>query len=75
MELPFATPDSGTQWMWVEVLRWTGDTIEGVLSYEPFNVPDLHAGQRVTGSMDDVFDYNLPARGRAGRGKRDVADY
>ncbi len=51
------TADDGTEWMWVEVLRWNGDTIEGVLSNEPFNVPDLHAGQRVTGSMDDVFDY------------------
>lgn len=57
VKLPFATPDGGNEWMWVEVLRWNGDTIEGVLSNEPFDVPDLHAGQRVTGSMDDVFDY------------------
>jgi len=57
LKLPFATADDGTEWMWVEVLRWNDDTIEGLLSNEPFNVPDLHAGQRVTGSMDDVFDY------------------
>lgn len=57
VKLPFATPDGGSEWMWVEVLRWNGDTIEGVLSNEPFNIPDLHAGQRVQGSMDDVFDY------------------
>lgn len=57
VKLPFATPDGGNEWMWVEVLRWNGDTIEGVLSNEPFNIPDLHAGQRVQGSMNDVFDY------------------
>jgi len=57
VKLPFETPNGGKEWMWVEVLRWNGDTIEGVLSNEPFDVPDLHAGQRVKGSMADVFDY------------------
>lgn len=57
VKLPFAKPDGGNEWMWVEVLRWNGDRIEGVLSNEPFDIPDLHAGQRVTGSMDEVFDY------------------
>jgi uncharacterized protein YegJ (DUF2314 family) len=57
VKLPFKTPDGGNEWMWIEVLRWNGDTIEGVLSNEPFAIPDLHAGQRVTGSMEDVFDY------------------
>jgi uncharacterized protein YegJ (DUF2314 family) len=57
VKLPFEVPDGGNEWMWVEVLRWNGDTIDGVLSNEPFNIPDLHAGQRVTGSTSDVFDY------------------
>jgi uncharacterized protein YegJ (DUF2314 family) len=57
VKLPFETPDGGTEWMWVEVLRWDGDTIDGVLSNEPFDIPDLHAGQRVKASMSDVFDY------------------
>lgn len=57
VKLPFETPDGGTEWMWVEVLRWNGDTLDGVLSNDPFNIPDLHAGQRVQGSMAEVFDY------------------
>lgn len=57
VKLPFATSSGGTEWMWVEVVRWDGDAIEGVLNNEPFEVPELHAGQRVRGKTDDVFDY------------------
>jgi uncharacterized protein YegJ (DUF2314 family) len=59
VKLPFATPDGGNEWMWVEVARWEGDTIHGVLTNEPFQIPDLHAGQRVRGNAGDVFDYLL----------------
>jgi uncharacterized protein YegJ (DUF2314 family) len=54
---PFDTPDGGREWMWVEVTSWTGDKIKGLLSNEPFNIPDLHAGQVVEVSEADVFDY------------------
>lgn len=57
VKLPFETPTGGAEWMWVEVSRWEGDTIEGVLGNEPFDIPGLHAGQRITGSAADVFDY------------------
>lgn len=43
--------------MWVEVVRWDGDQIEGVLDNEPFAIPTLRAGQQVRGSANDVFDY------------------
>lgn len=56
VKLPFATAAGGTEWMWVEVSRCNDDKIEGVLSYEPFDVPYLHAGQKVTGNANDVFD-------------------
>lgn len=57
LKAPFDTPDGGTEWMWVEVSAWDGEKIKGLLKNEPYNIPDLHGGQEVEVSQDDVFDY------------------
>lgn len=57
VKAPFATPEDGNEWMWVEVTRWEGEDITGVLNNEPANVPSLHSGQIVKVRMQDVFDY------------------
>lgn len=57
VKAPFATPDAGREWMWVEVTSWNGDSITGLLKNEPFQIPNLHAGQIVEVSEADVFDY------------------
>lgn len=57
VKAPFATPDGGNEWMWVEVTRWTGEAIEGLLKNEPVRIPGLHGGQIVTVRQPQVFDY------------------
>jgi uncharacterized protein YegJ (DUF2314 family) len=57
LKAPFDTSDGGHEYMWVEVTRWTGDAVEGLLQNEPFNVPELKAGQKVQISEATVFDY------------------
>jgi uncharacterized protein YegJ (DUF2314 family) len=57
VKAPFATPGGGNEWMWVEVTTWNGDAITGLLKNEPFDIPDLHAGQIVKVSESRVFDY------------------
>ena len=57
VKAPFDTPEGGNEWMWVEVLAWEGDTIRGLLKNQPFDIPDLHAGQNVQVNQEDVFDY------------------
>ena len=57
VKLPFDTRGGGTEWMWVEVSRWEDGKVFGVLQNEPFDIPGMHAGQRVTGQVNDVFDY------------------
>lgn len=54
---PFAKASGGSEWMWVEVSKWQGEKIEGVLKNEPYEVPSLHAGQMVQVSQGKVFDY------------------
>ena len=57
LKAPFKTTDGSNEWMWVEVSRWQEGRITGVLDNDPFNVPDLHAGQTVAINEEDVFDY------------------
>lgn len=57
VKAPFTTRGGGNEWMWVEVARWNGDAIEGLLKNEPVDVPALHAGQMVKVSQAKVFDY------------------
>ena len=59
VKAPFAKPDGGNEWMWVEVVAWRGSRIRGVLANEPFEVPGLRAGQEVVVDEGDVFDYIL----------------
>lgn len=57
VKAPFHTKDGGTEWMWVEVSKWKDGKIEGLLDNDPFNVPDLRAGEVVEVREEDVFDY------------------
>lgn len=57
VKAPFTTDDGGNEWMWVEVTKWNGDAIEGVLQNDPDKVAGLRAGQRVKVRQQDVFDY------------------
>lgn len=57
VKAPFATPEGGNEWMWVEVTSWDGDGISGLLKNEPTNIPSLHGGQMVKVSQSKVFDY------------------
>ncbi len=56
---PFAAPDGRSEWMWVEVVRFKGDTYEGILQNDPFWIPNLKSGARVEVKADSVFDYIL----------------
>jgi uncharacterized protein YegJ (DUF2314 family) len=57
VKAPFATPDGGKEWMWVEVLSWKGEVINGLLKNEPYYIPDLKGGTEVAVNQRDVFDY------------------
>jgi uncharacterized protein YegJ (DUF2314 family) len=57
LKAPFATPDGGTEWMWVEITSWKGDDIKGTLQNDPVEVPGLRAGQIIEVREKDIFDY------------------
>lgn len=59
VKVPFRTTDGGTEWMWVEVVRWDGDKIDGILQNDPFDVPALKSGSRVEVKASEIFDYVL----------------
>lgn len=57
VKAPFKTRSGGNEWMWVEVVRWNGSTIQGVLQNDPYEVPGLKAGARVEVEESSIFDY------------------
>jgi len=46
-----------TEWMWVEVTKWEGDIIEGILDNDPDFVKSVRAGSRVSVNVNEAFDY------------------
>ena len=59
VKAPFATQSNSVEWMWVEVVKWQGETINGILKNQPYDVPELNRGAEVVVSEQDVFDYIL----------------
>lgn len=59
LKAPFKVPAGGNEYMWVEVVNWEGESIAGLLSNDPVDIPDLEAGARVSIKEADVFDYLL----------------
>ncbi|MEM7164553.1 MAG: DUF2314 domain-containing protein [Planctomycetota bacterium] len=57
VKAPFETESGGTEWMWVEVVTWKDKQILGILTNDPFEIPDLHAGARVEVDEELLFDY------------------
>jgi uncharacterized protein YegJ (DUF2314 family) len=59
LKAPFKLNDTDNEWMWVEVTKWQGSSIEGILQNEPYEITDLRAGSKVVVSQLDIFDYIL----------------
>jgi uncharacterized protein YegJ (DUF2314 family) len=57
VKAPFKTPDGGQEWMWIEVVKWEGEKIYGILMNDPHYIPGLKSGARVETTEDVVFDY------------------
>lgn len=59
LKAPFKTDDGGNEWMWIEVVTWNEDTIEGILQNEPYYIKNLKSGTKVKVKQADIFDYIL----------------
>jgi uncharacterized protein YegJ (DUF2314 family) len=57
VKAPFETSTGNREWMWVEISNWREGEIVGTLQNDPVDVPEVHAGQKVSVNEADVFDY------------------
>ena len=57
VKAPFPTASGGSEFMWVSVTSWNGNTLEGVLDNDPQDVPSLRLGSKVKVEADTIFDY------------------
>lgn len=68
VKAPFDTTAGGTEWMWVEVVSWNGNDIDGILKNDPFDVPSLKDGSRVEVQASKIFDYILKKKDGSSEG-------
>jgi len=59
IKFPFSNLAGENEWMWVEVIKWEGDTVTGLLQNEPQMVTNVKIGEEVTKDFDEMFDYIL----------------
>ncbi|MCL6296018.1 DUF2314 domain-containing protein [Jejuia spongiicola] len=59
IKFPFENSEGEREWMWVEITKWKGETINGLLQNEPRVVENLKAGSKVSKNINDMFDYIL----------------
>lgn len=59
LKAPFTTDEGGNEWMWIEVIGWKDETIEGILQNDPYYIKNLKSGAKVTVKQGDIFDYIL----------------
>jgi uncharacterized protein YegJ (DUF2314 family) len=64
----FTADDGRVEWMWVEVKRWDGGHMTGILSNDPFYVKTLHEGDKVNVEQAQVADYVYRRRGAPAEG-------
>jgi uncharacterized protein YegJ (DUF2314 family) len=57
VKAPFKTSRGGNEWMWVEVIKWKGGDIGGLLQNVPVDVPGLKPGARVRIRQSSMLDY------------------
>jgi uncharacterized protein YegJ (DUF2314 family) len=57
IKAPFTADDGRIEWMWVDVVKWTGDSLEGTLANDPDIVKTLKPGSHVKVPFAKVADY------------------
>jgi uncharacterized protein YegJ (DUF2314 family) len=57
IKAPFTSEDGQVEWMWVDIVRWTGETLEGTLANDPEVVTTLKAGSHVKVPFAKVADF------------------
>lgn len=62
VKAPFTAEDGRVEWMWVDVVRFSGKLVEGTLANDPQWVTNIHSGSPVKVKFDDVADYVLSKR-------------
>lgn len=57
VSVPFPSSDGGREYLWVELQRWEGSILGGVVVTQPSTTRSVQKGQSVTVEQAQVFDY------------------
>ena len=53
----FTSARGNSEWMWVEIVKWQGERITGILQNQPNAIENLSKGAEVTVEQSGIFDY------------------
>ena len=57
VKAPFDTDDGNIEWMWIDVVSFRGDVLDGTLDNDPAKVSKLKLGARVKVKLGEVADF------------------
>ena len=57
VSVPFPASDGGREYLWVDLQRWDGSVLGGVVITQPSKARSVSKGQTVTFDQAEVFDY------------------
>ena len=57
IKFPFENEEEQREWMWVEVVKWEEDQVNGLLQNDPHIIKNLKSGQEVEKNINEMFDY------------------
>ncbi|MBA3461523.1 MAG: DUF2314 domain-containing protein [Deltaproteobacteria bacterium] len=57
VKAPFDTDDGNIEWMWVDVVSFRGDVLDGTLDNDPAKVSKLKLGSRVKVKFGELADF------------------
>lgn len=64
----FVGDDGAVEWMWVAVVSFRGNKVEGMLANTPQVIPTLQSGQKVRVELADIADYVHEQEGKPDAG-------
>jgi len=57
LKFKFTNKNNEGEWMWVEIIKWESDMVQGLLNNDPQVATHLKSGQMVSKNVNEMFDY------------------
>lgn len=64
LKVAYATPDGGSEQIWLNRVRGGPEGLTGIVQNQPQNVPSLRLNERAPINVDQIYDWSITRNGR-----------